>query len=138
MKPSVLDTCVFYKLSNGSLHEIQATQVDDTLGRGDDEFAALEEEKYKKLECKPRTNSLSFQFNGFWLTSTSLEDEFCTRRTTAPPSEKLTQALCLKVGYFRKNTDLVVEKLLMRQLTHDLTLPSKKLNFLKSQRRLST
>ncbi len=67
MKPSVLDPCLFYKLSNGSLQGIQATPVDDTLGGGDDEFAALEKEKSKQFECKPRTNSLPFQFNGFWV-----------------------------------------------------------------------
>ncbi len=49
MKPSVLDPCLFYELSNGSLQGIQATQVDDTLGGEDDEFAALEEEKSKKF-----------------------------------------------------------------------------------------
>ncbi len=40
-----------YELSNGSLQGIQATQVDDTLGGEDDEFAALEEEKSKNLNA---------------------------------------------------------------------------------------
>ncbi len=88
MKPSVLDPCLFYKVSNGSLQGIQATQVHDTLGGGDDEFAALGKEKSKKFKCKPRTNSLSFQFNGFLVDKHESGGYIYTRRTTAPISEK--------------------------------------------------
>ncbi len=67
MKPSVLDPCLFYKINDTGLQGIQATQVDDTLGGGDEEFSALEEQTCKRFECKPRTNNLPFQFNGFWV-----------------------------------------------------------------------
>ncbi len=64
MKPSVLDPCLFYKLSNTGFQDIQVTQVDDTLGGGTEEIGALEEETSKTFECKPRTTTLPLLFNG--------------------------------------------------------------------------
>ncbi len=78
---------------------MQATQVDDTLGGGDDEFAALEEEKSKRLNGTRERIFSRFSSTVFGWISTSLEDTFYTRRSTVPISEKQTQALCLKVGY---------------------------------------
>ncbi len=66
MKPSLLDPCLFYKLNDTELQGIQVTQVDDTLGGGTVEFGKLEEEK-SKFECKPRTTTLPFLFNGLWI-----------------------------------------------------------------------
>ncbi len=65
MQPSVLDPCLFYKFDCNCFQGIQVSQVDDTLGRGTEAFGALEEEKSKKFECKPRTTTLPFLFNGF-------------------------------------------------------------------------
>ncbi len=45
MKPLVLDPCLFYKINETGLQGIQATQVDVTLGGGDEEFSALDATK---------------------------------------------------------------------------------------------
>ncbi len=67
MRPSVLDPCLFCKLSRKRRQGIQDTQVDDTLGGRDDEFVALQKETSETFECIPRKKSLPFHFNCFWV-----------------------------------------------------------------------
>ncbi len=65
MKAFGIESFIFNKLANSELQWINARQEGDTLGGGDDEFAALEEVISKTFECKPRINTPPFQFNGF-------------------------------------------------------------------------
>ncbi len=88
LKPSVFDLCLFFKSNDSGLQQNKVTQVDGTLGGGDDEFAAFEERKSETFDSKQRTNTLSFQFTVFGLKTTNQEAKLCTKHATVQPSKK--------------------------------------------------
>ncbi len=81
MKPSVFDPCFLNKLSDSGFQGIHATQVDDTLGGGDDEFSALEEKTSKDLSASHVQILFLFNATVFGLTNTNQEAIVCTKKT---------------------------------------------------------
>ncbi len=59
--------CIFSKFHNTYFQDSLITRVDDTLGEETEHVGAFEEENSRTVGWKPRTTTLPFLFNGFWI-----------------------------------------------------------------------